>query len=239
MPDLDLDQVQAANPLTAAAADLLYTVRGGVDGALLCQEIGRTDTTVPLLDGSRNFVGVWAGNSVLTDDDLFGLTTISATQPLLLFDEDDYFSYDRVADSFKLVIGTTLHVEIDNGDANFQDLDIHTTGDYKVSGAILGKEYIGQNLQTGTSYEFVLGDAGNVVDLSNAAAIALTIPANSAVAFPVDTRIDLVQSGAGLVTVGITTDDLRGDAVSNGQWKAMSLWKRAATEWVIIGGTTA
>lgn len=104
--------------------------------------------------------------------------------------------------------------------------------------AIINKEiYLGQNLQTGTTYELVLTDAGKIVDLSNAAAIALTIPANSAVAFPVNTRIDLNQDGAGLVTVGITTDTLRGDPVSRGQYKGMSLWKRAATEWVIYGGT--
>ena len=50
--------------------------------------------------------------------------------------------------------------------------------------------------------------------------------------------IDLNQDGAGLVTVGITDDTLRGDAVSQGQYKGLSLWKRAATEWVIYGGTT-
>ncbi len=119
---------------------------------------------------------------------------------------------------------------------DFKANDIITTGD------VFGfepKKYIGQNLQTGTTYELVLGDAGKMVDLSNAAAIALTIPANSAVAFPVDTRIDLNQYGAGLVTVGITTDTLRGDPVSQGQYKGLSLWKRTATEWVIYGGTTA
>lgn len=98
--------------------------------------------------------------------------------------------------------------------------------------------YKGQNLQTGTTYELVLADAGKIVDLTNAAAIALTIPANSAVAFPVDTRIDIHQNGAGLVTVGITTDTLRGDVISQGQYNFLSLWKRTATEWVVAGGTT-
>ena len=98
--------------------------------------------------------------------------------------------------------------------------------------------YKGQTLDTTTAYELVLGDAGKIVDLTNAAAIALTIPANSAVAFPINTRIDIHQNGAGLVTVGITTDTLRGEVISQGQYKFMSLWKRAATEWVVAGGTT-
>ena len=106
-------------------------------------------------------------------------------------------------------------------------------------GILDGTAYIDQNLQTGTAYTLVLGDAGLVVEMNNASANTLTIPANAAVLFPVDTRIDIIQYGAGLTTVDITTDTLRGDAVSNGQYKAMSLWKRAVTEWVIIGGTTA
>lgn len=101
------------------------------------------------------------------------------------------------------------------------------------------KKYIGQNLQTGTSYTLVLTDAGKMVDLSNGSAITLTIPANASVAFPVNTRIDLSQHGAGLVTVVITSDTLRGDPVSVGQYKGLSLWKRTSTEWVIYGGTTA
>ena len=100
------------------------------------------------------------------------------------------------------------------------------------------KTYIDQNLQTGTSYELVLADAGQIVEMNNAAANTLNIPANSAVAFPVDTRIDVIQYGAGTTTITITTDTLTGEVVSTGQYKAMSLWKRAATEWVVIGGTT-
>ena len=99
-------------------------------------------------------------------------------------------------------------------------------------------KFVGQNLQTGTTYELVLTDAGKVVEVANASSIALTIPANSAVAFPVDTFIIIVQGGAGLLTVGITTDTLNGNSVSFGQYKRMVLWKRASTEWVIFDGTT-
>jgi hypothetical protein len=104
---------------------------------------------------------------------------------------------------------------------------------------IIKSAYIGQDLRTTTTEELVLANAGQMVDLGNAAATALTIPANASVAFPVNTRIDLNQSGAGLVTVGITTDTLLGDPVSQGQHKGMSLWKKSAEVWVIYGGTTA
>ena len=128
------------------------------------------------------------------------------------------------------VVKTAYEAEADTN--AFEDLD-----ETKLDG-LDDTAYKGQTLDTTTAYELVLGDAGKIVDLTNAAAIALTIPANSAVAFPVDTRIDIHQNGAGLVTVGITTDTLRGEVVSQGQYKFMSLWKRAATEWVVAGGTT-
>jgi len=99
-------------------------------------------------------------------------------------------------------------------------------------------KYIGQNLQVGTAYELVLSDAGKMIEMNNAAANVLTIPANSSVAFPVDTRIDITQGGAGLTSVTITTDTLNGEKVSYGQYKALSLWKKSATVWVIYGGTT-
>ena len=98
-------------------------------------------------------------------------------------------------------------------------------------------KYRGQNLQTGTSYELVWDDAGKVVEMNNGSANTLTIPANSAVAFPVDTRIDVIQYGAGATTIAITTDTLTGTATIGGQYQMVSLWKRAATEWVVIGGS--
>ena len=104
------------------------------------------------------------------------------------------------------------------------------------------KKYLGSNLQTGTTYTLVLGDAGEIVEMNNASANTLTVPPNSSVAFPVNTRIDINQHGAGLTTVaagaGVTVRSLTG-LVSQGQYAGMSLWKRATDEWVLYGGTTA
>jgi len=98
------------------------------------------------------------------------------------------------------------------------------------------KKYRGQNLQTGTSYELVLSDAGKVIEMNNASANTCNIPANASVAFPVDTRIDVYQRGAGQTTITITTDTLTGTATIADQHQMVSLWKRSATEWVVIGG---
>lgn len=97
------------------------------------------------------------------------------------------------------------------------------------------------NNQTGTSYTLVLGDAGANVTLSNASAIALTIPANASVAFPIGTQILITQLGAGQVTVGITTDTLNARVGKKlvGQYSEATLTKKTSTMWVLSGDLSA
>lgn len=95
-----------------------------------------------------------------------------------------------------------------------------------------------ENAQTVTSYTLVLTDAGTMVSLSNAAAITLTIPTNAVAAFPLNTRIDLLQYGAGQVTVGGAGVTLRSSGSKlklAGQYSGATLWKKDTDEWVLIG----
>jgi hypothetical protein len=95
-----------------------------------------------------------------------------------------------------------------------------------------------ENAQTGTTYTLALSDAGKMVTLTNASAITLTIPLNSSVAFPVNTRIDLLQYGAGQVTVGgsgVTIYSSGSKLKLTGQYSGASLWKKATDTWVLIG----
>jgi hypothetical protein len=95
-----------------------------------------------------------------------------------------------------------------------------------------------ENAQAGTSYTLALSDAGRLVTLNNAAAITLTIPTNTAVAFPVGTRIDILQYGAGQVTVGGSGVTIRSSGSKlklAGQYSGATLWKKAANEWLLIG----
>ena len=97
------------------------------------------------------------------------------------------------------------------------------------------------NAQTGTTYTFVLGDAGKLVTLTNGSPIALTVPTNASVAYPVGTVIALAQLGAGLVTVvgatGVTVNGVMpGDKALSGQWATASLTKLATDTWLLSGG---
>jgi len=95
------------------------------------------------------------------------------------------------------------------------------------------------NNQTGTTYTAVLADAGKLITLSNASAITFTLPANSSVAYPVGTVIQLVQLGAGQVTVAITTDTLNKPAAFvtklREQWSQATATKITSTSWVLSG----
>jgi len=99
-----------------------------------------------------------------------------------------------------------------------------------------------ENAQTGTTYTLALSDAGKLVTLSNASAITLTIPTNASVAFPVNTRIDLLQYGAGQVTVGGAGVTIRSSGSKlklTGQYSGATLWKKGTDEWALIGDISA
>ena len=104
-------------------------------------------------------------------------------------------------------------------------------------------ETIPLNTQTGTTYTLVAGDAGDLVTLNNASAIALTVPLNSSVAFATGTQITIAQAGAGKVTVagavGVTVNGAGGLLSLRTQWSAGTLIKIDTNSWILIGDTSA
>jgi hypothetical protein len=97
--------------------------------------------------------------------------------------------------------------------------------------------YAGQNLQTGIEYTLALSDVGKIVEMNNAGANVLNI--NNSIGFPINTRIDLIQGGAGQTRVRpsiSSTAVLRGGNRTRGQYQMMGLTKVNATEWFLVGG---
>ena len=94
------------------------------------------------------------------------------------------------------------------------------------------------NNQTGTSYTLALSDKNKIVTLNNASEIALTIPSNASVAYPVGTQITLVQLGVGQVAISIDTDTLisldGADRITAQNGKAI-LTKLTSTTWLLAG----
>ena len=126
------------------------------------------------------------------------------------------------------------------GDLDINSNDITGTGDVNITGTVVAQSTL--NAQTGTSYTTVLADASKLVTLSNASAITLTIPANSSVAYPVGTKIDLAQLGAGQVTVagagGVTVNATPGLKFI-AQYSAATCIKTATDTWLLVGNLGA
>ena len=100
------------------------------------------------------------------------------------------------------------------------------------------------NAQTGTTYTFVLADNGKLVTASNASAQTYSIPTNATAAFAVGTQINLIQIGAGQVTVSAatpgTTTVLSNAATAaspkcRNQYAALTAIKVATDTWYVIG----
>ena len=97
----------------------------------------------------------------------------------------------------------------------------------------------------GQTYTMVIGDANQVL-LHTSTATTYTIPANGSVAYPVGTIITIVNAtGAGAITLAITTDTLqRGDGTAGtgnrtiAADSVVSIVKTAATTWYITGKFT-
>jgi hypothetical protein len=104
-------------------------------------------------------------------------------------------------------------------------------------------EVIPLNAQTGTTYTLAAGDAGQLVTLSNAGAITLTVPTNATLPFAIGTQITITQSGAGTVTVagavGVTVNSADGDLKLRTQWSAATLIKTNTNSWILIGDIKA
>lgn len=135
--------------------------------------------------------------------------------------------------------------------AIYEQIDVGTTandntGDgfrasfIKINNNFALLEVLGINAQTGLSYGPLLTDARKMITMNNAAANTITIPANSAVAYPVGTELHFMQIGAGLTTIGITTDTLNFPASLSldlaGQYYAATALKIGTTQWVLFGG---
>jgi hypothetical protein len=129
-------------------------------------------------------------------------------------------------------------------------IDTSVTADLTTSQTLTNKTLtapiinLALNAQTGTTYTFALADNGKLVTASNASAQTYSIPTNASVAFPVGTQINLIQIGAGQVTVQAvtsgTTTVLSNAATAaapkcRNQYAALTCIKVATDTWYVIG----
>lgn len=98
------------------------------------------------------------------------------------------------------------------------------------------------NTKSGASSSAALTDVGALVELNHTSALSFTVPNDSSVAFPTNAQIDLLQTGAGQVTVTAAAGVVINSAIGlklRTQWSAATLIKRSANTWVLIGDLSA
>jgi hypothetical protein len=114
-----------------------------------------------------------------------------------------------------------------------------------VGGTVQASAALVIDAKTGTTYTFVLADANNeLITASNASAQTYSIPTNASVAFPIGSQINIIQIGAGQVTINAVTSGTT-TVLSNGatpaapklrtQYSSATLIKVGTDAWYVVG----
>lgn len=134
--------------------------------------------------------------------------------------------------------------DLTSGTNTFPTSLVTLTGSQTLTNKILTSPQVnlGINAQTGTTYTTVLADNGKLVTLSNASAIAVTIPLNSSVTYPVGAQINMVQLGAGQVTVAgaggvtvVSTGATASTPQTRAQYSTLTAVQTSIDNWLVMG----
>jgi hypothetical protein len=98
------------------------------------------------------------------------------------------------------------------------------------------------NAQTGTTYTLVLADNGKFITSSNTSAITVTIPPNSSVAYATGAQVNIIQKGAGQVTIsqgsGVTIRSTGATATApqlRAQYSSATCIYEGSDIWYVVG----
>lgn len=87
-----------------------------------------------------------------------------------------------------------------------------------------------------------LSERDSLIEVSSSSGTTITVPTNSAVAFPVGTSIDILQTNTGQVTVAGAANVIVNATPGlklRAQWSGATLFKRATDTWVLYGDLMA
>jgi hypothetical protein len=78
----------------------------------------------------------------------------------------------------------------------------------------------------------------SLIEVNSTSPVTITIPTNSAVAYPIGTTLDILGTNTGLITIagdaGVTVNATPGLKLRT-QWSSATLFKRAENSWVVYG----
>jgi len=120
---------------------------------------------------------------------------------------------------------------------------IQTQLDAKASTTALTDATLAAFATKTSSYTLALADQGNVVEVDSSSPTTISIPLNSAAAFPIGCSIDVFQKGTGQVTIGkadasIVVYNTPGLKFRD-RYSMATLTKRDTNTWIVSGDLTA
>jgi hypothetical protein len=236
---LDVDtQNEEIVYITAVSGDTFTIVRGQAGTSAISHTGGATVKHV-LTSADLNFYTA----GVATADAAVPATVVTAKADLLVG------ASSGVVDN--LAVGTNNQVLTADSTqtlgvkwATPSSGDVTLTGTQTLTNKTLTDPVVTEsvNAQTGTTYTAVLTDAKQMVTLSNASAITVTLPPNSSVAYAAGSKIDFIQKGAGQVTfaqgAGVTIRSNGATATApklRVQYSAATAWYEGSDVWYIVG----
>ena len=180
---------------------------------------------------TQTIAGMTAAGGTFTGAVGFGSDGSGVDVTIYTATSGDTFLFD--ASEEKLVItGTDGQNALEVADG-----DVTITDQLTVSGGLVAPLQI--NAQTGTTYTFVLADAGKLVTSSNGSAQTFTVPPNSSVAYAIGTQVIVQNIGSAnctLATAGTPTINSKDSNLEiDGQFAAATLIKTATDAWSLIG----
>ena len=169
--------------------------------------------------------------SSATNTHTFNLPTASATNRGALSTTDWSSFNSKLSLSDTLTISTRAWRQKGLDSLAAIELNVSDTN-------VFSRKLIQTNRQA-ASYTLALTNLNQLIEMNVASANTLTVPLNSSVAFPIGSKIDIAQYGAGQTTItpisGVTIRSFSGALKIAGQYGAATLVKIGTNEWYCFG----
>jgi hypothetical protein len=153
---------------------------------------------------------------------------------------------DVSADKWKLFKGVTTEptTTVDFTQGSLDDLEVNniTAAGVVFSDGTQTKEGVPSRTpiisKTANYTLSAASERDSLIEVNSTDPVTITIPTNSAVAFPVGTTLDILGVNTGLITIagdtGVTVNATPGLKLRT-QWSSATLFKRAENSWVVYG----
>lgn len=201
-----------------------------------------------LMQGILVFASEAARNSAITSPQEGQFAFTKDNNSTWYYDGSAWVASGASGDVTGVTAGTGITVTDPTGPVPTVSINTAVTADLTTAQTLTNKTLtapvinLSLNAQTGTTYTFVLADNGKLVTASNASAQTYTIPLNSSVAYAVGAQINVIQIGAGQVTIqgagGVTVASNAATATApklRNQYAAATCIKVATDTWYVIG----